>query len=137
MIDSFAKDKEIFKNLKYYIENKSKYNPTVASSFLNNKYPLVIFERIKNSSGIKTTNYINVSRNISYTVNCFARDINDISSSQICEELAQLVNEVMQDYYGMDGGVTTEISKFDGTPLTHQTVLTYEISNIPKYNIIY
>ena len=111
---------EIYQVLKEYIAKKSKYNPFVLKNVIDNKYPLVVFENNVNTLDYRTQDRYRLDqvRSLSFEINIFAITQNNIDSSIICDELANLVCDVMQEYYGMQGGLDAKLKNINSSKAT-------------------
>lgn len=111
---------EIFNVLKNHILSKSKYSPEVKRSVVDNKYPLVVFE--KRSSPYESLSQdehrLDKVVNFSFEVSIFATDIKNTNSEIICDELEELVNDVMSDYYLMQGGLDAKLKNINTSKAT-------------------
>lgn len=115
-----GKINEIYQLLKEYIVKKSKYNPSVLKNVIDNKYPLVVFENNINTLDYRTQDRYRIDqvRSLSFEINIFAITQNSIDSSIICDELANLVCDVMQEYYGMQGGLDAKLKNINSSKAT-------------------
>lgn len=115
-----GKTNEIYQLLKEYIVKKSKYNPSVLKNVIDNKYPLVVFENNVNTLDYRTQDRYRLDqvRSLSFEINIFAITQNSIDSSIICDELANLVCDVMQEYYGMQGGLDAKLKNINSSKAT-------------------
>ena len=115
-----GKINEIYQLLREYIVKKSKYNPSVLKNVIDNKYPLVVFENNTNTLDYRTQDRyrLNQVRSLSFEINIFAITQNNIDSSIICDELANLVCDVMQEYYGMQGGLDAKLKNINSSKAT-------------------
>lgn len=138
MNNVFEVRKSLFKTLNEYITTNSQFNPKV-STFKIDKItqPLVVFTEMSNIQDLKSTHRKILTRNLNYYINIYAIQQDNISALQICEELAQLVLDVMQGYYGMNGGLTTAIPRYDGQAVTYQFVMTFTTKVNVNSNLIY
>lgn len=111
---------EIYQVLKEYIVKKSKYNPIVLKNVIDNKYPLVVFENNVNTLEYRTQDRYRLDqvRNLSFEINIFAIAQDNIDSSIICDELTNLVCDVMQEYYGMQGGLDAKLKNINSSKAT-------------------
>lgn len=85
----------VFKGLKQYVEEKSKYSPLVLSKPATDALPLVVITKITD----KTVAINDPHSFVGFEVNIYAKDKEYegeiISDIDICEELEDLVNEFM------------------------------------------
>lgn len=85
----------VFKGLKKYVEEKSKYSPLVLSKPATDVLPLVVITKITD----KTVAINDPHSYVGFEVNVYAKDKEYkgeiISDTDICEELEDLVNEFM------------------------------------------
>ena len=133
-----SKSDEIYELLKKYLQRASKYNPDVLDNVIDNKYPLVVFETNKNDiDSISQDKYrLDQVRNLSFEISVFAININEISSIDICEEISNLVCEVMSVYYGMQGGIDAKLKNINNAKAT-KYVLHFNCKWNVRQNIIY
>lgn len=136
------KSEEIYENLKKYILTKynKKHNEqvTVLKNVVDNTYPLVVFETNANSSDLVTQDSYRLDqvRNLSFEINVFAVNIEKIDASVICEELSNLVCYVMNDYYGMQGGVDAKLKNINSAK-AKKYVLHFNCKWNVRQNILY
>lgn len=116
----FNVKQEIFETLKKYIERKSQYKPKVMRAVVEETYPLVVFESNSNilESITQDRLRLNEVRNISFEISIFAINIGATSSQLICEELADLVCEVMNRHYLMQGGIDAKLININPSQAT-------------------
>lgn len=142
MIDINKKSEEIFNNIKKYIQAKyvKKQNEQVEikKNIVDNTYPLVVFETNANTSDYITQDTFRLDqvRNLSFEISIFAININQINSSVICDELANLVCQVMNGYYGMQGGIDAKLKNINPAKAT-KYVLHFNCKWNVKQNILY
>jgi hypothetical protein len=127
----------IYKNLRDYLTENSQYKPYVSTRIVENKNPLVVFEETRNEILERTTDYNNRTRIINYTINIFADDKNEATSPTICRELAELVSNVMEDYYHATGGVIGNLPRYNDTSNTYQIQMRYTLKYIPSKAKLY
>lgn len=142
MSDINKKSEEIFNNLKKYIQAKyvvkQKENIEIKKNIVDNTYPLVVFETNANTSDYITQDNFRLDqvRNLSFEISIFAININQINSSVICDELANLVCYVMTEYYGMQGGIDFKSKNINAAKAT-KYVLHFNCKWNVKQNILY
>lgn len=129
---------ELFTNLKLYITSNSQFNPYVLKNVVDNKYPLVVFENNTNLENSRTIDNYSLEREraLSFEINIYATNINEYDSSDICDELAQLVTDVMQGYCKMQGGIDAKLKNINTAKAT-QYVLHFNCKWFMNKNIIY
>lgn len=134
----YTKEKEIYQILQKYIEKKSEYNPIVLTKTVDNTYPLVVFETNSNTSNLITQDMYRLDRvrNLSFEISIVAINKGTISSEAICDELADLVCDVMQDYYRMQGGLDAKLKNINTAKAT-KYVLHFSCKWNVRQNIIY
>ena len=137
-MDVNSKSNEIYDLLKLYLGKASKYNPIVLDNVVDNKYPLVVFETNTNTSdSISQDKYrLDQIRNLSFEISVFAININEVSSIDICEEISSLICEVMNVYYGMQGGIDARLKNINAQKTT-KYVLHFNCKWNVRQNIIY
>ena len=115
-----GKTNEIYQLLKEYIVKKSKYNPSVLKNVIDNQYPLVVFENNVNTLDYRTQDRYRLDqvRSLSFEINIFAIKQNNIDRCMLCDELANLVCDVMQEYYGMQGGLDAKLKNINSSKAT-------------------
>lgn len=142
MIDINKKSEEIFNNIKKYIQakyiSKSNEQVEIKKNIVDNTYPLVVFETNANTSDYITQDTFRIDqvRNLSFEISIFAININQINSSVICDELANLVCQVMNVYYGMQGGIDAKLKNINPAKAT-KYVLHFNCKWNVKQNILY
>lgn len=132
------KSEEIFELINKYLTKASIYSPTIKKSIVDNTYPLVVFETNANTiSSITQDMYrLDQVRNLSFEISVFAINKNNISSEIICDELSNLVCEVMNEYYGMQGGIDAKLKNINTAKAT-KYVLHFNCKWNVKQNTIY
>lgn len=127
MMNRFEKANEIYSNLKDYISNKSKFKPEIKRTVIKNIYPLVVFEELTNTleSVSQDCNSLEEMRNLSYEINIYAIPQNEIDADQICSEIANLVMNIMQKYYHMQGGLDARFININSSKATQYTLRFY------------
>lgn len=133
-INSFSE--ELYQQLKYYIESNSLFNPKVLKNVKENQYPLVVFETNSNIKGFETREKQIQMRKLSFEISIFAITMNENDSSVICDELAQLVTEVMQGYYNMQGGLDAKLKNINVSKAT-KYVMHFTCDWYMQKNIVY
>lgn len=142
MIDINKKSEEIFNNIKKYIQakyvSKSNEQVEIKKNIVDNTYPLVVFETNANTSDYITQDTFRLDqvRNLSFEISIFAININQINSSVICDELANLVCQVMNGYYGMQGGIDAKLKNINPAKAT-KYVLHFNCKWNVKQNTLY
>ncbi len=124
----------IYEKLNEYVLLNNKYNADVTQRYNGEKLPLIVLSETINEVNSRTTDFKNVNRNVSYTINVFSKDTNGVSSLQINDELCELVIEVMENQFHLKGGVQSTIPRYDDQNLTHQKVLRY--TGVYKHSIV-
>ena len=96
-----SKSEEIFDILRTHITRKSKYNPSVLKTVVDNKYPLVVFETNANRLDSITQDMyrLNQVRSLSFEISIFAIDDKQTNSNVICDELCDLVCDCWMENY--------------------------------------
>lgn len=133
-----SKTDEIFEILSKYITKHNQYDAKVKRNVIDNVYPLVVFEENTNTLDTITQDRyrMNSVRNLSFEISIFAVNINNIDSGVICDELADLVCDVMQEYYLMQGGVDAKLKNIN-TAKARKYVLHFSCKWDVKTNLIY
>lgn len=133
-----SKSDEIFAKLSKYITNHSQYNPKVKRNVIDNTYPLVVFEENTNTIDTITQDMyrLNQVRNLSYEISIFAINIDNNDSGVICDELASLVCDVMQEYYLMQGGIDAKLKNIN-TAKARKYVLHFNCKWNVRGNMLY
>ncbi len=129
---------QIFQYIKSIVKENSVYNPEVVKSAINISYPSVVFQTNANTLNSQNQGKIklDIVRNLSFTIDIYAIKINNIDSSIICDELSNIVNYVMQEMFGMQGGIDNKIYNINTSGAT-QYVLHYNCLWNVRKNIIY
>lgn len=136
-----AKEKsdEIYNVLKQYVLKKSKYDPLyVFQSVVENKYPLIVFEKRSNLTDSISQDIYKLDKviNMNFEISVFAVNNENTNANTICEDLSQLISELFEDYYGMQGGLDAHLKNIN-TSNASKCVLHYSCKYNPKRNIIY
>ena len=101
--DMFKPQKDIFENLKSYINENATLKTWVGKNKISNSNPMVVFKEARNELNTRSTTYDNTTRIMNYNINIYCNKRND--SREVVEELVVLVNEVMVGFYKMQGGL--------------------------------
>lgn len=138
MIDINELPNLIFKYLKKAIEENDIYNASVKRHVIDKKYPLVVFNTNQNrlSSQSQDSYRLNIVRNLSFEINIFAVSQANIDSTIICDELANITNMIMQDQFGMQGGIDNKIDNINTDNAT-EYILRYTCAWDLRHNMIY
>ena len=114
------KSKEIFDLLSKYITTDSKFSPMVKTKVVDNQYPLVVFETNANTLDSMSQDMfrLDMVRNLSFEISVFAINIGNVRAEEICAELSSLICEVMQEYYGMQGGIDGKVQNINTAKAT-------------------
>lgn len=124
MIDINLKTNEVFELLKDYITSKSKYCNKVVRSNVNLTYPMVVFSPLTNTKSSQTIDRRQTIRDLSYQIDIYTVDGQDISSLVIADEIKQYVVELMEGFFKMDGGYENQLQNINSAKAT-QTILRY------------
>lgn len=111
---------EIFSTLRDYVKKEFKLveGVRIMQYVEENSYPLIVFENNTNNISSRTRDRIYETRNLSFTIDIYAINVGSINSLQICEELSDLVINVMQGIYDMNGGITAKLSNINTAKAT-------------------
>ena len=94
---------EIYARAREYIKEKSKYNPKILKSSPQafNSFPLIIITETENNliNSSETLRYNEGKYNLTYEIEIYAKDIDEVSKKEILDELKKLVNDVFDEYY--------------------------------------
>lgn len=120
MININRKSEEIYQTIKSYVIKHSIYNPQVLKNVVDNTYPLVVFETNTNTIDSITQDMYRLDqvRNLSFEISIFAINLDNVSSETICDELANLVCDVMQGGYTMQGGIDAKLKNINTAKAT-------------------
>lgn len=97
----------VYADLKEYIEKNSRYSTRVLKKSLKqtDNFPLIIITQDDNSNELITTDFKESIDKIYFSINIYAQDISynniTVSNVNVAEELACLVNQIMQKQYKM------------------------------------
>lgn len=136
MIDINGANKEIFKLLQDYITSNSRFNPYVMEMQIDKKYPCVIFHNNSNKLGMKTQDRVYQTRKLSFEIEIYAINQGQNDSIEICEELEQLINEVMIGTLGIQGGTDGKVFNANSDKATY-FILHFSCEWFPNKNILY
>lgn len=124
MIDIKLKTNEVFELLKNYITSKSKYCNKVVQSNINLTYPMVVFSELGNTLGSQSIDKRQTIRNLSFQIDIYTVNNENISSLVIADEIKQYVVELMEGYFNMKGGYENQLLNINSAKAT-QTILRY------------
>ena len=134
---------EIFNVLKDYIENHNKdnnYSAIVREKVIKTDLPLIVFDNRSNVEAYSTRDMYGMerTRDLSFEINIYANDDlkNQISSVKICKHLENLVTQVMQGMYRMQGGTDGKLHNINNSK-TSQYILHFSCEWFMNRNIIY
>lgn len=136
------KSQEIYNLLKTYIKNNytPKHNEqiSVLTSVVDKAYPLVVFETNSNTLDSITQDAYRLDqvRNLSFEISVFAVNVENVNSNIICDELSNLICEIMNVYYGMQGGLDAKLQNINTAKAT-KYVLHFNCKWNTRTNIIY
>ena len=137
-INSF--NNEVFNCLKEYVEENNTYGAIVRLKPIQNTYPMVIFQCNSNVEGSSTKDLYGIekTRSLSFEITIIATDKTkeQVSSIEICNQLEDLVTQVMQGIYRMKGGTDAKIVNINNANAS-QYVLHFNCEWYMQKNIIY
>lgn len=127
MSNIFSLKQEIFNKLRDYIN--ANYTLTdsceVKQYTEDNVYPLIVFSNNSNLLSNRTIDNVYQTRSLTFTIEIYAITIGKINSLQICEELANLCDQVMRNQYRMGGGLDARMTNIN-TAKASKYVLHYD-----------
>lgn len=135
MIDIKLKTNEVFELLKDYIASKSKYCNKVVQSNINLTYPMVVFSELGNTKASQTIDKRQTIRNLSFQIDIYTVNNENISSLVIADEIKQYVVELMEGYFNMKGGYENQLLNINSAKAT-QTILRYNCQWFVEKNLI-
>ena len=105
---------EIFNYAKKYIQDKSKYSPSILKSTPpNQKFPLVLIKQIADDIYDENLDKTDQRFNIAYEIEIYTVNEGNIAKQSIANELMNLINDVFDEHYGMDRKMNTEAPNID------------------------
>ena len=105
---------EIFQYLKGYISENSIYSPKILKDTPQSKYfPLVIIKEVRDDLYSENMDKTDQRFNIGYEVEIYTMDKDDIARQTIANEIKGLVNEVLDEHYGMDRKSNKQLDNAD------------------------
>lgn len=126
MINFNYKYEEIFNNIKNYIQKYYPSTKVIKHRNIKLQYPCIVVEENSNILGSMTKDSYGAEhiRELSYEVTIYAIDdvTNQKTSFEICDELSQMVLELMQQHYRMQGGVDAKIPFINDQNATQYTL---------------
>lgn len=126
---------EIFQYASNYIKTNSKYSPRVLKEVSETmKLPTVIIEQIEDPLYDENLDKSGQKFNLVYEINIYAEDQGTVKKHIIVDELKKLVNDVFDEYYGMNRRANTKAPNADLT--VEKRYLRYE-AKIDEKKIIY
>ena len=94
---------EIYGKARKYIKEKSKYDPKVLKSSPQtfNSFPLIIITEVENNlvSNSETLRNNEGKYNLTYEIEIYFKDKDEVSKKEISDELKKLVNDVFDEFY--------------------------------------
>ena len=69
--DMFKPQKDIFENLKSYINENSTLKTWVGKNKISNSNPMIVFKEARNELNTRSTTYDNTTRIMNYNINTF------------------------------------------------------------------
>lgn len=135
MIDIKLKTNEVFELLKDYITSKSKYCNKVVKSNINLTYPIVVFSELGNTKASQSIDKRQTIRNLSFQIDIYTVNNENISSLVIADEIKQYVVELMEGYFNMKGGYENQLLNINSAKAT-QTILRYNCQWFVEKNLI-
>lgn len=138
MINIKELSNSIFKYLKKEIDKNNQYNAQIKKNVVDKMYPLVVFEENANILDSQTRDIyrLDIVRNLSFEISIFAITQNNIDSSIICDELANIISGVMEGKFGMQGGLDACLKNINTDKAT-KYVMHYNCKWNVRQNIIY
>lgn len=141
MININSLNNEIFDTLKRVIESESNnHNAIVRKRVIEKQYPLIIFECRSNTQSSASRDFYGIERTraLSFEIDIYAVDDrkNNISAEMICDDLENLVTQVMQGIYRMQGGTDAKLHNINSENAT-QYVLHFNCEWYMNKKIIY
>lgn len=134
--DMFKPQKDIFENLKSYINENSTLTTWVGKNKISNSNPMIVFKEARNEINTRSTTYDNTTRIMNYNINIYCNKRND--SREVVEELVVLVNEVMVGFYKMQGGLIAINDNYDDkNKISCQANLRFTTKFMPKTKRLY
>lgn len=105
---------EIFQYLKSYISENSIYSPKILKDTPQSKYfPLVIIKEVRDDLYSENMDKTDQRFNIGYEVEIYTMDKDDIARQTIANEIKGLVNEVLDEHYGMNRKSNKQLDNAD------------------------
>lgn len=138
MIDKHLLTNEIFENLANYIASNTKYIDIVKRDFKDNleTYPRIVFIENKNTLYAKTFGLRETTRLLDFEIDIYALDNDQTSAIQISDELEQMIDELMIEYYGMvQVGKTAFVPRIN-VDFATKTILHYSCTWLVERHII-
>lgn len=129
--------KQIFKYLRDYIMANASVSTWVGRVKIDDRSPMVVFEESRNELVNYSTTYDNTTRLLNYNINIYCSDLSE-KTFKIAEEIEQLVIEVMEGVFHMQGGTIARIPTYDSNNKNcYQINLRYTTNYKPKELKIY
>jgi len=105
---------EMFDYAQTYIKNNSKYSPVVLKDTPpNNKFPLIIIKQIRDEIYDENLDKTDQRFYLGYEIEIYSTNIKNNVKQIITRELEKLVNDVFDEYYGMDRKMNRQTPNVD------------------------
>lgn len=105
---------EMFKYVKTYITEKSKYSPKILKDTPpDKKFPLILIKQIRDDLYSENLDKTDQRFYIGYEIEIYTMNIDKTSKQTIANELIQLLNDVFDEHYGMNRKLNKELPNAD------------------------
>lgn len=127
----------IFKELRAYLIENSKYNPYVDNKEPNVKrFPVVIIEELRNDSIYTTLKYTDKIYYMDLEINVYAMQSNGISNKTIANEITNLVEKFFEDNYRVSILTKRGMANIDTSVYRNLTTIKFKVETKYKDKLI-
>lgn len=127
----------IYNNLSNYINEIYNNKVKVYKQFIAGNYPLVTFRLVTNILNEVSTCFNEKTRSLSFEVSIYAINDKEKTSQDIVKEIANVVNDYLENNFGMNGGINNFSPYYDGKIVSYQITFRYDLNIFVNRNRIY
>lgn len=128
---------EMYKELKKYLSNNSKYKPyTVKKEPNEKKFPIVIFKELYDNSTYTTLKYTDEIYYLDFEINIYAIQNNSIASMTIADEITYLIVKFFKDNYKVNVKVSKDVVNIDTTVYRNLINISFKVETKYKDKLV-
>lgn len=127
----------LFKELKIYLNNNSKYTPYVGKKEPNEKkFPIVIFKNISRDSIYTTLKYTDEIYYMDLEINVYAIQYNGTSNMTIANEITNLIEQFFKDKYKVKVKINEDVANIDSNVYRNLISVSFKVETKYKDKLI-